>query len=136
MIHRCHSECNLWSLCHCAARCGQRTRPARYSDVNRGWVVGQPLLCVPGHNVGTSKMLSTAPLRAQMQLALPLFVEKERMLELYADRFGVSTRTVWRDLTKIMRDEWVCDDLADKWAIFLQVHPVLLWPEEWMGEVA
>jgi hypothetical protein len=37
-----------YGYCHCG--CGRKTRPARQTDTRYGWVKGQPVKYLPGHN--------------------------------------------------------------------------------------
>jgi hypothetical protein len=47
-----------------------------------------------------------------------------------ADRCSVTPRTIWRWLGGARMDERT----ADRVAITLGTHPLLLWPDEWLAE--
>ena len=45
----------------------------------------------------------------------------------FAARLGVSTAS----LEAVLRRKVIGDLAADRWAVLLGLHPVLLWPEQW-----
>lgn len=45
----------------------------------------------------------------------------------FAQRLGVSTSSV----EAVLRRRIIGDVAADRWAVLLGLHPVLLWPEQW-----
>ena len=51
--------------------------------------------------------------------------------EKVAERYDMSTRQVEREWRSINRGAYITDLVADRWSIFLGLHPVMLWPQEW-----
>jgi len=56
---------------------------------------------------------------------------KRLMLKHYAARYGLSTRQADRDWRALQQDE-VSPIIADRFCIFLGIHPTAIWPEQWL----
>jgi hypothetical protein len=67
-----------------------------------------------------------------LQIALRLYgLERGLSLPEMADQLEVNTRLVDR----VFASEWITRQTGDKFACALGLHPALLWPAEWDGDL-
>jgi hypothetical protein len=67
-----------------------------------------------------------------LQIALRLFaLERELSLPELAQHLHTTTRLVDR----VLAAEWITRTTGDKFACGLGLHPALLWPAEWDGDL-
>lgn len=76
-----------------------------------------------GQGVSTKPRFPAAPLVEALRRSR----RSGETMKQFACRLGVSTSS----LEAVLRRRVIGDVAADRWAVLLGLHPVLLWPEQW-----
>lgn len=92
----------------------------------------------------TERMVPAEPLRRVLRVALRdaactaryclhstefMVGGTSSLVEQYAFRFGMSRRTAWRSLGRVMKQDVISLHLADRWCVILGYHLYNVYPE-------
>lgn len=134
------SDCRLCSNERAAAR--KKASRERQAAMGLNWKIIKKQREAAAADFKYAFRLPAAPLVEAMDRAIERMGEHNdqpgmprkginELSRLYADRFQVPERTAQRLFLRLRTQESVMIEQADQIAVFLGLHPMLIWPREW-----